>query len=113
MGKLTLNEQTQIKRTEKALGIKLTKEQIIGILGRNPFIKKTLHKPKKHISSEEVMIKKLKGENIRKLRTERTQVNRETPLHLHRLFADDEAIRKRRERQMRREAESNAEPFDL
>src|SRR5271167_1766973 len=104
MHKLTLNEQTQIKNTEKVLGIKLTKEQIIGILGRNPYVKKTLIKPKKHVSSEEIMTRKLQGEYIRKLRTERRQVNRESPLHLHRLFAEDEEAVRRRERQIRREA---------
>src|SRR3977135_2530034 len=70
MGRLTKDEQGQINRTQDAIGTKLTREQIVKILGRNPFEKKPPGRP--------LATKKVKA----------TQTNDVKTMYLKKLFAE-------------------------
>ena len=69
MGRLTKDEQDQINRTQDAVGFKLSREQIVKILGRNPFDRKP---------GRPLAVKKVKA----------TQTKDVEPLYLNRLFAE-------------------------
>src|SRR3977135_2900853 len=86
MGKLTASEKDQISRVEKTLGMKLTKQQIIGILGRNPFEKKSVGRPIAKTKVKRMQVEEKRQQ--RALRKEAAEKGNLEPLHLKKLFAE-------------------------
>src|SRR5271156_1492101 len=87
MGKLNENEKEQISRVEKTLRMKLTKQQIIGILGRNPYEKQKVGRP---ITKTKVKRIQTIDYEKRKQRQQRKEAfeNDKKSLHLKKLFAE-------------------------
>src|SRR5271156_3871118 len=93
MTRLTKEEHGQIKRTEKAFNTKLSKEQICIILGRDPFIKKSVA-PKKIKAIQTVDVEPM---YLGKLFKEKKIIKNDTPLYLKKLFAQrDEHVKEER-----------------
>ena len=106
MGKLTKDEKALIARTEKTLGMKLSKKQIIGILGRDPYVKNKVGRPlaQKKVKGTQTEIKEKQRQ-----RKQKRENKKDVPMNLQRLFAEGDS-HVRRERRRRREANQENEP---
>src|SRR6266853_3218629 len=106
MGKLTEDEKALIARTEKTFRKKLTKEEIIGILGRNPYAKQKVGRP---LAQKKVKGTQTEIEEKQRQRKQKRENKKDVPLNLQRLFAEGDSL-VRRERRRRREANQKNEP---
>ena len=93
MGRVTKDEQAQIERIQDATGIKLTREQIVKILNRNPFEKKPPGRPiskrknrgTQTTNSSRRFLQESRREAVKAERRNKTETE---PEPLHRLFGE-------------------------
>src|SRR5271156_388162 len=110
MGKLNENEKAQISRVEKTLGMKLTKQQIIGILDRNPYEKQKVGRPITKTKVKRIKTIDYEKRKQRQQRKEAFEKDSKESLHLKNLFDNYE---KRKQRQQRKEAFEQEQEIEI